>query len=339
MRIGILGAGSIGCYVGGRLAALGHDVQMLGRQALVDEVQQSGMTITDCDGYVKKLGSTEIRVTTSPVDLKGVHVLLVSVKSDDTTKAAREIKPFIASGVVIISLQNGVGNAEALRAVFPGAHVLAAMVPFNVLRKKDATFHRATSGGLVIESTGDVEGDKGEMVKLLTAAGIPTTTSKNITGVLWGKLLINLNNAINALCGLPTKSMLEQRAFRRIMADVMDEAYGVMRAAGIKPIGMVKAPQWLIIQVLRLPDSLFFNLAKTMLKVDPEARSSMWQDLDRRRTTEIDHLSGEIVRLAEKTGKEAPLNKRLVALVRQAEKTAKGSPGFDAVTLTRLLKD
>ncbi len=339
MRIGILGAGSIGCYVGGRLAAHGHDVQLLGRQALVDEVKQSGMTITDCDGYVKKLGPEEVRVTTNPVDLKGVHVLLVSVKSDDTTKAAREIKAFVASGVVIISLQNGVGNAEALRAVFPGAHVLAAMVPFNVLRKKHATFHRASSGGLVIESTGDVEGDKGEMVKLLTAAGIPTTTSKNITGVLWGKLLINLNNAINALCGLPTKKMLEQRAFRRIMADVMDEGYGVLRASGIKPVGMVKAPQWLITQVLRLPNVLFFNLAKTMLKVDPEARSSMWQDLDRRRPTEIGHLSGEIVRLAEKTGKPAPLNRRLLEVIREAEKAAQGSPGYDVVTLRRILKE
>jgi len=89
--------------------------------------------------------------------------------------------------------------------------------------------------------------------------------------------------------------------------------------------------------VLALPDWLFFRVAAAMLRIDPEARSSMWEDLERGRTTEVDFINGEVVRLAREVGVEAPYNARAVDLVREAEARGAGSPGLDADALERAL--
>ena len=124
--------------------------------------------------------------------------------------------------------------------------------------------------------------------------------------VLWGKLLMNLNNALVALSGLPLASELADRRWRLILAGQIDEALRAMKASGIEPARIAGLRPALLPKVLRLPDWLFRLLARRMLAIDPEARSSMWDDLQRGRPTEIGELQGAVLGLAERTGTPAP---------------------------------
>jgi 2-dehydropantoate 2-reductase len=335
LRIGVMGAGSIGCYLGGRLQAAGIDTVLVGRPALRDEVAAHGLRVTDYTGYDRTLRPDQVTFATEPSALRGARVVLVTVKVVATESAGREIAPYLDPSAVVVSFQNGVRNADILRAALPKNRVLAGMVPFNVLRKEGAAFHRGTSGSLVVEATADrVERD---LVLALTTAGAHTVAMRNVLEVQWGKLLLNLNNAINALSGVPLLDQVSNRAYRRVMSAVVSEGVSLLRAARIRPVMNVPLPAFALPWLLRLPDALFTRVAKKLMDIDPEARSSMWEDLDRGRATEIDFLNGEMVDLARKLGRRAPVNERVVELVRKAERAKSGSPRLGADALAREL--
>jgi 2-dehydropantoate 2-reductase len=147
-----------------------------------------------------------------------------------------------------------------------------------------------------------------------------------MVGVQYGKLLINLNNALSALSDMPLRAQLASREWRRLFADQMAEGLAVLRAAGIKPVSSTPIPAAWTPFMLRLPDPIFNAILGRTMKIDPEARSSMWQDLKQGRRTEIDYLQGAIIALAEKHGTSVPLSRRIVALIRDAEQAGKGPP-------------
>jgi 2-dehydropantoate 2-reductase len=148
----------------------------------------------------------------------------------------------------------------------------------------------------------------------------------NIAGVQWGKLLVNLNNALNALADLPLRQQLAQRSWRMLLADQMAEGLAAIKAEGIKPISSTPVPVGWTPHLLRLPDAVFGILLGRTMKIDPEARSSMWEDLQRGRRTEIDYLQGVITEIADRRGLQVPLSRRIVALIKSAEADGKGSP-------------
>ena len=117
------------------------------------------------------------------------------------------------------------------------------------------------------------------------------------------------------------------------MASVIREGLACLRAAGIKPVRIGKLIPSVAPRVLSLPNWLFLRVASAMVKVDPDARSSMWEDLERRRVTEVDYLNGELIKLGEKFGVATPVNRRLVELIRAAEAAGQGSPGLSAAQL------
>jgi 2-dehydropantoate 2-reductase len=207
-----------------------------------------------------------------------------------------------------------------LRGRLPGRTVLAAMVPFNVIAAGEGRFHRATSGDIVIERD-----DAGTAAKL-SVPGLAMRSTDDIAGVQWGKLLVNLNNAINALCGLPLREQLARRDWRALFADQMAEGLSAVRAEGTKPVSPTPVPLHWTPHLLRLPDALFALALAPAMKIDPQARSSMWEDLERRRRTEIDYLQGVITEIADRRGLEVPLSRRIVALIKQAEAAGRGSP-------------
>jgi 2-dehydropantoate 2-reductase len=106
----------------------------------------------------------------------------------------------------------------------------------------------------------------------------------------------------------------------------MEEALGVLKAARIRPARIEGIPPRSIPLILRLPDPLFRLIARRMLAIDPEARSSMWEDLERRRPSEIGYLQGAILDLAARASRSAPLSERILRLVEAAEQAAAGSP-------------
>jgi len=197
------------------------------------------------------------------------------------------------------------------------------MVPFNVLREDGGRFHLGTSGPLALERAGGAEA---RLVGALRGAEFGVELHEDLASVLWSKLLFNLNNSVNALAGIPLRDELSNPAYRRVVAASMREALRCMRAARIRPARVGKMIPFLAPYLLSLPNALFFRVAGTMVKIDPAARSSMWEDLERRRPTEIDYLNGEIIRLGERHGVPVPVNRRIRELVRAAEEAKRGSP-------------
>jgi 2-dehydropantoate 2-reductase len=247
-------------------------------------------------------------------------VVLVSVKSADTAEMADIIARHAPADAVIVSLQNGIGNVPVLRKRLPGRRVLAGMVPFNVIALGNGRFHRATSGDIVIEQ------DAAGTAQQLSVPGLRIRATTNIAGVQWGKLLLNLNNALNALAGLPLRRQLAQRSWRRLFADQIAEGLAAIRAEGIRPVSSTPIPASWTPPLLRLPDAVFEMLLGRTMKIDPEARSSMWEDLQRGRATEIDYLQGVITGIADRHGLQVPLSRRVVALIKNAEAGGRGSP-------------
>jgi 2-dehydropantoate 2-reductase len=311
--IAVFGAGSIGCYVGGRLAASGADVRFIGRPRLAHELAEHGLRVSDYLGHDATLAQPHFH--TDPDAAIGADLVLVTVKSAATREAARELAARLAPGTLVVSFQNGLDNAAVLAAELPAQRVLAGMVPFNVLHRAPGWFHQGTEGRL------DVARDTAlaPFRDAFAHAGLPLVEHDDMPAVQWSKLLLNLNNAVNALSGVPLKTQLAQRGYRRCLAAAQREALDLLAAAGITPATITALPPRAIPRVLGLPDWLFRLVARRMLAIDPVARSSMWEDLEAGRATEIDWLNGEVVRLAQRLGRAAPVNALLCKLVHDAE--------------------
>jgi 2-dehydropantoate 2-reductase len=320
--IGIAGAGSIGCFVGGMLAASGRRVALLARPRVIEEIRGNGLRLTSFEGTEQQVAPSALTLSEDPSIFNDASVVLVTVKSADTAEIADIIARHAPADAVIVSLQNGVGNVSLLRERLPGRRVLAGMVPFNVITLGSGRFHRATSGDIVLEQ--DAAGTAGQ----LSVPGLKMRASTDIVGVQWGKLLFNLNNALNALADLPLRQQLAQRPWRRLFADQMAEGLAAIKAEGIRPVSSTPIPASWTPALLRLPDPVFGILLGRAMKIDPEARSSMWEDLQRGRRTEIDYLQGVITGIADRHGLQVPLSRRIVALIRGAEAAGKGSPGL-----------
>jgi 2-dehydropantoate 2-reductase len=314
-RIAIYGAGSIGCYVGGRLAATGSDVVFVGRERLGRELQTHGLHLTDWEGAALAVVPDAVRYATTPAAVADAELVLVTVKSAATDDAGRELAPVLPASAVVVSFQNGLHNGGRLREHLPEHVVLTGMVQFNVVNHGTGRFHHGSEGRLEVERHPRLDA----YLSAFARAGLPLVVHERMLPVQWAKLVLNLNNPINALSNLPLKTQLSERAYRRCVALVQTEALALLAAAGITPAKLTLLPPAWIPWVLRLPDAVFTRLAGKMLAIDPQARSSMWEDLEAGRRTEVDYLNGEIVRLAERLGRTAPVNARLVALVRAAE--------------------
>jgi 2-dehydropantoate 2-reductase len=312
MHIIVLGAGAIGCYVGGRLAAHGHSVSLVGRPHALAPIAAHGLRVTDLDGFDRTAPPAELKLAHTLADAapSADTTILLCVKSGATESAARELAAACAPGTSVISLQNGVDNVARVTALAPGLNVLAGMVPYNVVLR-GAHVHRATAGHLQIQRDAATE----RIAPVWNAAGLATVLPADIRAVQWGKLLLNLNNPVNALSDLPLRQELLDRDCRRVFAALQTEALRVMARAGITPAQVTAVSPTLLPHVLRLPNWLFTRLAKRMLQIDAHARSSMWDDLEAGRVTEIDALSGAVVRLAAQHGLQAPLNARMCELL------------------------
>ena len=330
-RIVVAGAGSVGCFVGGLLARGAFDVTLLVRPAMMETLSRQGLNLTDFSGLDEELSPDMFRMDTDPACLANADIILVTVKSRDTEEMGRLIGRNAKDTAMIVSLQNGVGNTAILKDILPGRDVRAGMVPFNVVNMGGGRFHRGTSGDILIEK------GPNHIARTLSVTDLAWHERKSMNPIQWGKLLINLNNALNALSNLPLRTQLDSMPWRRLMSDQMAEALAVLGAAGIIPVSPLstRLPMRYVPKILRLPTPLFRQVARSMLSIDPQARSSMWEDLEKGRPSEIDELQGMIVELARQNGLEAPLNRRVAELIREAEHRGDGSPGLTPAEIRR----
>ncbi|MEK1890623.1 MAG: 2-dehydropantoate 2-reductase [Phyllobacterium sp.] len=318
-RIVIAGAGSIGCYVGGCLAAADKNVVFLVRPRVEETLRAGGLKIVDLDGSERLITPDRLQLAVDPVAaFAGAEIVLVTVKSGATEEMAKLIAHNAPSSAVVVSLQNGVDNAKVLRHNLPaGVTIASGMVPFNVVQSESGevplTVRRTTEGTILVDDR------SGDIADELSVPGLKVEHNADMQGVLWGKLLMNLNNAPNALSNLPLATQLSDRSWRRLLADQMSEGIKALKAHGIAPAKVQGVPPVLLPWILRLPNFLFGILARKMLNVGPHARSSMWEDLSRGRPTEIDYLQGVILRLAQEKNIDVPLTRRIVACIKEAE--------------------
>lgn len=314
-KICIYGAGSVGCYMGGRLLAAGSEVSFVGRVRMRELLRNQGITLSRYDNRHWQVPQGEIGVSTDGAIATDADLVLVTVKSVATSTVATELASVLRSDTVVVSFQNGVGNADVLRAALPQNTVLEGMVPFNVVERGPGAFHQGTAGELEIRSAPALQPFVDEFRK----AELPLKQHTDMLPVLWAKLLLNLNNAINALANRPLKEELAQRAYRICLGMAQKEALALLKQVNIRPANLTPLPATWIPHVLGVPDALFRQLGRAMLTIDPLARSSMSDDLAARRTTEVDWINGEVVRLAQNLGRMAPVNEQLCKLVREAE--------------------
>ncbi len=326
IHVGVMGAGAVGCYVGTRLLAQGIDVTFVGRPRLQASVEAEGLSATSVNGSTKSVAPEACRIQTDVEALRDCNVVLVCVKSGDTEATARALGPVLRPRTVVVSLQNGVSNARRIREVFQtiaGSHhsIVAGIVHFNVVAKESTHFVQTTDGEI---SLGEPEGAGAipsfdRLVDAMRAADLSPQRYSKIEPEQYAKLVVNLNNAVVSLSGQPTAAVLQDAGYRRLIADVVEEALEVFRQAGVDVATFRGVPLWLMPKIFRLPTALLRPLLRTRLKVAPDARPSMWDDLSRQRRTEVDELNGEIVRLADLSGAAAPLNRRLVEWIRVVE--------------------
>jgi 2-dehydropantoate 2-reductase len=315
-RIAVFGAGLIGVYVGGRLAAGGADVTLIGRPRVIDDLRAHGLKLTALDGYD---ATATPRLETDATELADADLVILAVKSPATEDAAREIAAHAKPGAVVLSLQNGVSNAARIAALCPQQQVVAGMVPYNVAQPGPGHYHQGTGGGLKSADDAAIR----PFVPAFAAAGQPLDFQADMDSVLWGKLVINLNNAVNALSGLPLAKQIAQRDYRRALALCQHEALSLLRRASIKPARVLAVPTTLVPLVMLSPNAVYRRImARSGTRIDRHARSSMAEDLALGRRTEVDWLNGEVVALAARLGRRAPINAKVVELIRAAENGA-----------------
>lgn len=308
----VMGAGSVGVYLGGKLAAAGVQVHFIGRERLARDIRLHGLRLSDLEGQDQRV-TPPPRWHLLPGDpaLPAPDLVLLTVKSGATAQAAAQLAALLPTATPVLSFQNGVENLAAARAVAPRLHWLAGMVPYNIVELAPGHWHRGTSGRLVAQRDATLQPWLGRFA----AAGLPLRLSGDMPAVQWAKLLLNLNNPVNALSGLPLREQLLQRRWRCVLAALMEETLGLLRAAGPAPARLAPLPPAWIPAVLRLPTPLFRLVAARMLRIDPKARSSMADDLQLGRPPEIDALCGAVLRLAERVGRAAPHNACMLGLL------------------------
>lgn len=321
LSVAIFGAGSIGCYLGGQLAHGGVHVTFIGRERFKHDLEAKGLRLTHFKNAPLHVPISDFTFVTDPSGLSDVDVILVCVKSQDSEAAAREIAKHASKTALIVSFQNGIRNAEVLSDSLEAHTVLGGVVPFNVTGTGPGRFHSGTEGDLIVQGIDDERLQN--LVSAFSRSGQVMKCVPDIKAVQWGKLLINLNNALNALTGGTLHEGLSQKPYRDTLADMIEEALGVLRGATITPQQFGKASIEKTVKILRLPTPLFRIVMALILRIDKKARSSMLDDLEMGRGTEIDYLQGEIVRLAGNTGQIAPINKAVMSAVKAAFEAGK----------------
>ena len=315
--ITVLGAGSIGCYLGGRALQGGARVRFIGRERCQGDIRTHGLSVSRTGETAETLRDVDFQL--DPAALRGSDIVALCTKSADTSEAARLVAKH-APNAHVVSFQNGVFNLPVLREAL--SRVSGAVVPFNVTSPSPGLFHQGTDGALVIgpDAPAALNGP-------LQRAGVDVRETDGIEGFLWAKLLVNLNNALNTLSGGPLRDGLLQRDYRAVLVAMIGEGMDVARASGAEPATFNGRTPEQLVRLMRKPDWLYRFLMDRIAKIDRTARSSMLDDLQLGRESELPHLQGEIVRRGERLGVDTPVNRAVMAAAQQAF-AAGASPGM-----------
>jgi len=302
-KVAVMGAGAVGSFFGGMLARAGADVTLIARGPHLEALQRDGLFI-DSIHFQERV---KVRASAEPAAVRGAELVLFCVKTLDTESAARSIAPHLSPGAVVLTLQNGVDNAEKIRSL-TGMVALPTVVYCAAALSGPGRMRHAGRGDLVLGDT--PREPSATIAATFERAGVPCRLSDNIQGELWQKLVLNCaSNAVTALCRAGYALAVRNPFTRQMMVQAIEEAVNVARAAGVR---MPVDARDLTVQLLDLFESY-----------GEEAVSSTAQDLARGKRTEIDALNGYVARRGAELGVPAPVNQTLHALVKLVEDTLK----------------
>jgi 2-dehydropantoate 2-reductase len=298
-KVAVVGAGAVGGYFGGLLARAGVPVTMIGRPAFVEAVRQKGLLLDtkQFQETVYPAASTELSATA------GADYVLFCVKTTDTASVAKELAKYISPSAVVLSMQNGVNNAEEIRKA-SGIEAISTVVYVAASAPSPGTIQHLGRGDLVI---GPHSPSVDKTADFFSRAKLPCRVSDNIEGELWTKLVWNC--ALNAVSGLGRVTygeIIASEDAKRIVEAVVYEVLAVAKKKGIDPPGL-EDPKAAIAGALLIGKQM------------SGTRSSTAQDMARNKRTEIDSLNGHIARLGVELGVPVPVNHTLYTLVKLQE--------------------
>jgi 2-dehydropantoate 2-reductase len=303
--------------VGGLLAAAGWRVTLLGRRAHLDAARTHGLVIEGLFGAHRVRG---VACASDPAELRGPYAaIFLTVKAYDTTGVAAAVAPHLAPDGYLLSLQNGLGNVEAAERIVGARRVLGARVIFGAELVAPGRVRVTVYADPVLIGSPDPtdatrQAAAAAWAAALAAAGIPAEATDALVAELWAKVLYNSAlNPLGALLGVPYGELALHPDTRAIMDTVIEEALAVARAEGV---------------MLPWPDAAAYRdvFYGRLVPSTSEHRSSMLQDIERGRPTEIDAINGEIAARGARRGFPAPVNATLTRLVR-ARAARRGEEG------------
>jgi len=298
-KVAVVGAGAVGGYFGGMFAHAGASVVLIGRPSFVEAVRREGL----------KIDSFQFQETVHPEastqlsDAAGADLILFCVKTTDTVSVAKQLRTLLRSDALIVSMQNGVNNAEEIEAA-SGIAALPAVVYVAAAIPTAGTVKHFGRGDIV---TGPDNEKARKVAEIFKLGKIPCRISENIQGELWTKLIWNCAlNAISALGRVTYGEILASEDAKKLVAAAAYETLKVAQANGVQPPGL-EDPEAAI--------AGSFKIAEQMSGM----RSSTAQDLARDKRTEIESLNGYVDRLGAKLGVATPINHALYTLVKLYE--------------------
>lgn len=302
MKIAIIGAGAMGSLFGGLLQEAGNEVHLIDVwKEHVDAINENGLRIEGISGD----RTVRLKAHNKASEAGSCELVIVFVKSTFTKAAISDSLSLIDENTAVLTLQNGLGNADILGEVVGPEKVIAGVTSFGSTLLGPGRVRHAGSGDTYIGALADMPDEKVEEVAaVLSRSGIKTFCSKDVMSLVWNKLIVNVGiNALTALTGLLNGELLEYEETEELLELAVEEAMEVAKVKGIKfihedPVAHVK-------EVARLTAA---------------NKSSMLQDMLNKKKSEVDFISGAVVREGRKTGVETPVNIVLTNLVKLKEK-------------------
>lgn len=298
-----MGAGAMGSFLAAKLAPQ-HGVTIVARPPHAAAVSAVGLAVEGRTSAVARP-----RAVTSAKDAGTPDLLVITTKAYDTQRAIRECLHLLGPETKVLTLQNGLGNVEALREHVHPSRLLAGATAHGVTLVGPGRIRHAGEGYTVIGAVDATGADHAnDVVTAWNAAGIETTSTTHIEGELWAKAIVNAGiNPIAAITGLANGYLVKIPELGRLMNAACSEGIAVATALGVP-----------------LPDDDLIARTRKVAERTAANKCSMLQDIERGRRTEIDAICGEIVRKGEEVALDVPVNRALHALVRGIEATTRG---------------
>ena len=300
MRVAIIGTGALASLFAARLHGVADEVMVGSWAAQIEAVQVNGLTLIEMNG---RSYTVPLAITNNPDTVGLVDVALVLVKSYQMETAVSRIHPLLAPNGLVITLQNGLGNAEILSKGLPSVAVTTGITSMGATMVEPGIVRHAGEGPIHLAPPPTGHDLFLPLVAILQQAGFSAEVAENVDSLVWGKLAINTGiNPLTAVLSVPNGYLAEQQAVRAVMMAAAKETAAVAAAQGIQ---------------LPYPDAAEQVLAVAIATA--QNRSSMLQDLDRGSRTEIDAICGAVVKIGEMVGVETAVNQQLYTWIKQRE--------------------